>query len=675
MRTPKFASHFICVAVITLTSCGARLIAQENGSSSLFERVKSLPLTPAATDARNVEFHGIVREPDFTEAQAVVICISAEPSKTTILGRTTTDSGGRFSFSLSPSEKQSKFLKVFAIDAEDRLGWCSGFSHSTPVASLPVVLHENSGRIAGKLIATNGEPVDGIPVRVWALFEPFENASGCCVDFEPFQFKTVSDADGNFAIGGLPASMHAVIRIEAEDFDNQLPVIATSAETPQKQQGWIPSAIIFSEFAEIKLFPKHELLGTVVDSQGNPIAGVRLCGQSNSDAEAVSDAEGRFTMRRLNPTALGPSVPKGYSEIIEVIPPAGSRFTSTYFQLNRQQFIKDTIKPIVLEGAWVNGRVLSATTKQPLPGIQVRDKLQRALQTSDAEGRFRFNLGSGPQDIQFSPNWMSETEATQFLADPKSRAVRLIDVLDGESVDMGTIVLDINTEAVKPVTVKVVLADGSPVANCRLEFFKTDSTNPGGGSRRYQSSLVQDATFVEHALTNDHGLAIIKPATGWGEVSNERDRPLPPNLPPGIAQVLSANTLAASFPAESPRHFGRLEIPKSIPDGVVELKLEEGAYLHGNVTLNGSPLEGIGVSATASGSAPILGSAMLTAETDAQGNYAIFAPRSDGYSLNSIKDFPSLNWSLGLGGKLAQAVGAPLEFEFPQIDLLAGSRN
>ena len=115
MFTPRFASHVMCVAVITLTSFGSQLIAQDHGATSLFERVHSMPVAAAEADSKNIEFHGIVRQPDFTEAQAVLFCISAEPSKTTTLGKTTTSSRGRFSFSLSASEEQLKHLMAFAL--------------------------------------------------------------------------------------------------------------------------------------------------------------------------------------------------------------------------------------------------------------------------------------------------------------------------------------------------------------------------------------------------------------------------------------------------------------------------------------------------------------------------------------------------------------------------------
>ncbi|MEO8269524.1 MAG: carboxypeptidase regulatory-like domain-containing protein, partial [Aureliella sp.] len=162
---------------------------------------------------------------------------------------------------------------------------------------------------------------------------------------------------------------------------------------------------------------------------------------------------------------------------------------------------------------------------------------------------------------------------------------------------------------------------------------------------------------------------------GWSEVDMLQGRPLPPNLPPQNRPNLAANTLNAFFPAESPRFFASLEIPKEIPDGVIELALEEGAYLHGDITLNGFPLEGVEVVARPLGAGQFQGGAMLTATSDAEGKYAIYTPQSDGYSINSIRDFPLPNWSLNFGDKRAQPVGAPNEFEFPQVDLLAGSRN
>ncbi|MEO8270488.1 MAG: carboxypeptidase regulatory-like domain-containing protein, partial [Aureliella sp.] len=424
MSATKFATLVVYLLPIALAAFGARLIAQENRSTTLFERVQSMPVAPAAADSIKFEVNGIVRKPDLTEAQAVVFCINVEPSKSTLLSKTTSDDRGHFSLLLSVSEQQNKHLMLFAIDSEDRLAWHSGLSHLKPNTSLSILLHESSGRIAGKLIAPRGESVDGLPVKIWAFFEPVQNGAGCSVDCEPFEFKTTSDANGDFAIEGLPASTHAFVKFESEKFDCLQSVIATSADMPADERRWGQATGYFSESARIRLFPVHELQGTVVDSQGNPIAGVEIDGQHFGETAAVSDALGRFTIHRLNPTALGPSVPKDYFEIFGVKPPAESRFASTTFQLDRSQFLKDTIRPIVLQGARVSGRVLSATTKQPLAGIQIREKRSSGIHASDADGRFQFSIAPGPHDFQFSPSWMGRTEATQFVDDPKSRAVR-----------------------------------------------------------------------------------------------------------------------------------------------------------------------------------------------------------------------------------------------------------
>jgi len=430
--------------------------------------------------------------------------------------------------------------------------------------------------------------MSGIQAEVSVLIAPIQASGGCALNTEPFQFKAISDVNGHFVIDGLPANIHAGVTIASDKWDCIGAMAGTSSNTPAVKRGWVRTTEYFAGPARIKLFPKCELNGTVVDSEGVPVAGVHIGFQH----EAVTDEDGKFTIHRLDPSAWDVDELKDYEEGVQVDPPNDSRFLRTYISLDREQLSTKTIKPVVLQGTWVSGRILSAESKQPLVGIEIRaeNQMGNARSVSDADGRFRFPLQPGSKTLRFAPLWMSDEERQYFHDNPKSRAVRQIDIVDSEPVDVGTILIDVDTAAAKPVTIRVVQA-GKTVSDCRVVLGQSRQTERRPESQLVQASLVRGDSVDRHLLTDAQGIAVIRPAMGWS-ITGSDPRAAQRNPP----QNFAANKILVSYPSASPRYFASLDIPHDIPADLVELQLAEGAQYSGRVLINGSPLVGVDLS-------------------------------------------------------------------------------
>jgi len=638
-------------------------------SKTLFERVNEMEVAAPAANATRLQVHGFVRKPDLTPARSVVLCIAYENSKLVLLGRTVADARGHYSLNIPLADDQQ--LNVFAVDIDDRLGWESYFRRKSVrqdfANPLFLILHDATGQVEGRLLAPGGRPMKGIEVAVTALIDPIDSARSCSFGLEPFEFRALSDAEGHFSIQGLPEKMLAIL---AFDFNNNnwgsfTSVVATSSDTPDviRNRGWAQTTNYFAGSAEIKLFPKCEISGSVVDAKGRPISGASIDGN-----KAITDDAGQFKLRGLDLDAWGSAEATDYFESHSIEPPLGGQFQSTYFRIDREQMQSRTIKPVVLEGTWISGRILSSQTKQPIIGIHVVSKNGQVNATSDDDGRFRGSIKSGQHEINFTPAWMSHEEQQLLLADPKSRAVRQIDVVDDEPVDMGTILLDVNTNAAKPITVKVVMSDGTPVADCRLELSKFNDPD----QRHHHVSLVNANSIVPHVLTDQMGVALVKPATGWAVADPNRARG-------GLRAGIAANAVLASYPSESPRYFGNLNIPDDLPNGVLELKVSEAVQIRGQVTLNGAPLEGVIVAAglANNGAANLMPlPESMSSETNEQGNYVIYAPSPQGIELTDIKGFPFHGWGIGSVRKYkVNATRDASKFIVDTVELVTGERK
>ncbi|MCA9194120.1 MAG: carboxypeptidase regulatory-like domain-containing protein [Planctomycetales bacterium] len=642
-----------------LPSVATTLVAQKMtaGATTLFERVQSMEIAEAPENAVAWTFEGVVRKSDFTAARAVIFCLSVENSTAILVGKTVTDAHGRYLLSIAATESQREHLKLYAVDSLSHFDGASRRSIANAKSNqsnhISFVLSENTGRVEGELVGPGGRPMIGIKVKVRALYAPTVALNVRDVENAPFEFNSVSDESGHFVIDGLPSNMQATVTIDSDDWDCLDTMVGTSSDTPAVERRWARTMQYFAGSGKIQLLPKSEITGLVVDSQSSPVVGARI--RDAAETITTTDINGRFTIRRVDPNVWG------VIETVVVEPPSDSRFSKKYVTFDREQLSTRTIEPVVLEGTWVSGRILSTKSKKPLAGIQIQaENYERDLPVTDVDGKFRIALAPGERTLRFVPQWMNSTEKKQFQDDSKSRAVRQIDLLDNEPADLGTILLNIDTAAAKPVTIRVVSSDGEPVADCQVVLRQT----------RGLASLVQGNSIGQQILTDTQGFAVVKPAVGWSTTGLSRTMARGP---------LAANLVTVFYPSKSPRFFANLERPEEIPTDVVELKLSEGALYSGRVLLNGSPLVGIAVSLDDRNPSPYgipnsPNSDQLQALTNERGEFAIYAPEENSYAIKSLRHFPYGNWSISTNLR-PSSTDDPLEFVFGDIELACGTRR
>lgn len=656
------------------------LIAQDHPQNiaaiTLYERVQSMPLAATSEEAVTITIEGRVRKKDFTPAQAIVFCLQIQGSTAQLIGRSVTDEQGRYSLSIAATDSlRNKQLSLYAVDALNRLGWESRLNisdlQSDKLINIPLLLNESTGSANGELLAPGGKPMSGIKIVASEVCSPTDLSNSCRVDIAPFEFNAVSNENGQFSISDLPTNMLVRTSVDSDVWDClRTVIIGTSGDMPDTGQKLASIWQYFEVSASIKLFPRVKLHGMVVDRKGTPVADAWV----RSLPETTTDGNGKFSIQRFDPNAWGMDELKSYRETFEVEPPTDSRFVKTRFTLDHEQLSSREIKPVVLEGAWVSGRVLSAHTKQPLEGIQVRAEAnQNVLATSDANGMFRFAMRPGQHSLRLAPRWMTSQERRQYQEEPLSRAVRPIDVLDDEPLNLGVILLDIETEAIKPLRIRVATSDGRPVESCLVALSHFRLSASGSIRETGPMSLVKGNSIEQYLLTDREGIATVKPAMGWvapepiEAASQSRSQPS------------DTNVVAVAYPSKSPRFFARLEITKVIPSSIVDVPLTEGAQYSGRVLLNGTPLAGVTIQLDArqpiDSNPKILPAELLQAETNEQGEYALYAPAWNSYAIKELQNFPTRGLTTQLYLPPPVATKDPTQFVFADIEFVYGSRS
>jgi len=329
--------------------------------------------------------------------------------------------------------------------------------------------------------------------------------------------------------------------------------------TPDNRQlGFVESRAV------VRAYPRIKLSGTVVDSSGIPVVGVKF------GRESTSDDLGKFTISLLDFNKWDDGTERIQS--VEIVPPAGTRFPRTYLDVKKEDLLTGELPPLVLEGEWLRGRVLSSISKMPLAGVKVKIKNSQEFVETDAAGQFHLPVKPGQLEVQFVPAWINAAEQQQFIAESSTRrAIRQVDVVSGSPVELGNVLINVDRAEPKPASIKVVSDDGKPVVNCRIELFKLrdKSTINNSPTAFIQASLNDGNHISQQTKTDQSGIAILRPTLGWDE----------------------KYTVFATYPCDSPEYFGVAELAGS-SDDVVELRLTKAARIVGRVTLNGAPMEG-----------------------------------------------------------------------------------
>ncbi|MCC7172063.1 MAG: carboxypeptidase regulatory-like domain-containing protein [Planctomycetes bacterium] len=251
-------------------------------------------------------------------------------------------------------------------------------------------------KLAGRIVTTTGEPIDGATVSLRTLM-PFDSVE---------IGHAVSAPDGRFDLDVTPAQddgdvgRRSFLAIDAPGF---------AASRVERVYEPAPSY----DIGEIVLYPPVELRGSVVDEQGRPIAGAEIhaalgsatCPYGDHARKApiaISDANGAFVCRALPPglVTLGASASGRADCVLDpIILSADS---------NRVRFVTATGRTARLDIVTAEGKPVAGAKVQPLGDIYVmldRDETPmlafwRAAQISDDRGVVVFeglaeNLSAG----------------------------------------------------------------------------------------------------------------------------------------------------------------------------------------------------------------------------------------------------------------------------------------
>lgn len=598
-------------------------------SMTLFERFQNAKVENLAGATETITIEGVVFDPSGKPAADAIVVgyLQSMEDVIEISGKTTTDAAGRYTLTCTKPTMDRFALQVVAVDSQNHLGW---FDHLSDwkVSNRSIRLKEWVGHIEGVLMEPNGKPLADVEVQATVFFvsqirqegsqfRPNGSYSPLTCNRKIIDFNTKTNADGRFELNGLPADFTG-LRLKSDQWE-VLPTLIDNSEVHSRDKVGTRHGLvnILHNPAVLNAFPIMRQSVRVINSGGKPIVGARI------ESHGTSDAEGIVSLRLPDLGSWEASEDRTFS--FEVKPPAGSPLLTTQLLMTREQIAKREVQTVVLEGEWVSGRILSSQTKRPLPNICVRTKNFTHMDKkvlSDAEGKFRILVKPGQLDLDFVPDGLLPEEERRYMSETaQRRASRQFDILSGESVDIGVVMLNYLQSDTKRVSIQVVL-DGNPAADCSLQLFHTEG--PGKGT--FHASLRVDDKIASSTSTDQNGFADIQPMLGWE----------------------SKSMILASYPASKPTHFGVAKLESGTLEVSPPLRLEEAAVITGRVMLNGKPQSGSSVTASYDTTPPRLqmpNTRFESSQTDADGRYAINVLPNGWYHL-------SLNWNGQYSGEL-----------------------
>jgi RNA polymerase sigma factor (sigma-70 family) len=336
---------------------------------------------------------------------------------TDILATARTDTRGAFAFrgvlgrpfSLA-WQALSHPWEVVVLAPGRGLAW----QHLTPQVQKAGLLTFRLGRAApvrGRVMDTAGRPIAGATVRVASLVPLADQTRAAHEGLLRLQHSRVvlqarSDAEGRFAVDGLPAGMRVRLVISSATHLGQR-VQAATADDPQPNQlgessyggktfRWLEP--VLSGDWSVTLEPGRRVRGRVVAADtGLPVAGAHL---QAGVATTTTDLQGRFTLGLL---PLGPS-------LVCARGPDDGDFLLVGRQLPPSPAGEEQELTLALpRGVVVCGRVVDQDTRQGVARAQVCRQVrgkspgQRALLAvgqTDARGDFRIVVPAGPAEVR-----------------------------------------------------------------------------------------------------------------------------------------------------------------------------------------------------------------------------------------------------------------------------------
>jgi RNA polymerase sigma factor (sigma-70 family) len=329
-----------------------------------------------------------------------------------LLGQTTTDQDGRYSWTLSQADlkkmRETTELTVLAGAKNFGLGWQSA---AVKPNQDPVVVRLSPEQpVRGRLVDLQGQPTAGVKVHVLSVdkdgaerLELSEPASGLPGWPEP----VVTDEEGRFVLHGLNQQMSVTVRIHDERFA-------------------LHDLVLNGDAVTLPLAPPRIIEGRVVYADtGNPVANLVVYALAHDDGlirprslSTRTDEEGRY---RFNHYSAG-----NFHFATE------DRAGEPYFAINSQLLdwpkgkVKQTVQLALPRGISQKGKVVDGVTGQPVADAEVlyipqlhdnpllkgepyavwQGQIGRAR--SGPDGTFQVPVLAGPGHLQVRGPWGQE---------------------------------------------------------------------------------------------------------------------------------------------------------------------------------------------------------------------------------------------------------------------------
>ncbi|MCZ6793163.1 MAG: carboxypeptidase-like regulatory domain-containing protein, partial [Planctomycetota bacterium] len=152
----------------------------------------------------------------------------------------------------------------------------------------------------------------------------------------------MTDSEGNYVISGLRPGTYRVIAKIA----NRLPYAVAGVDVVEVE---------VLEVVDIVLEPGESFAGQVVDSHGNPIAGVDIRAYDENSTRAATDLEGRFRLDGLPPSRVAVTAEKTGFVTARVVATAPD----------------DTLLVRMERSATIRGAVVASRSGKPVPGARL----------------------------------------------------------------------------------------------------------------------------------------------------------------------------------------------------------------------------------------------------------------------------------------------------------------
>ncbi len=378
-------------------------------------------------------------------------------------------------------------------------GFAAGGAIGVIGQRLEVTLSDDPGSVSGTVSGPDGEPLEGVKVRVFVLYAEGEAPLGAWFEGWDGAPQALTDERGQFTIGDLPRGQKVALAAEAEGLAEWRAMDLTAWPVVGQD---VPVSMAME--------PEAVITGRVT-RQGEPAAGVAVNAQAQHPgvgrAHALTDNTGRYEMRSL----------AGGTYNVTIDPPEGWTAAARESVQVASGGRAEGIDLELIRGALVRGTVTWQETGEPVAGTgvgaygpagpQSTGAVQRVV--TDDEGRYELRVPPGHSRIY----WMGGTDGAR-CAQPDAHSIEL----GADEVREG---MDFELLGTRTISLSVRNPDGGPAAGVAIHWTGAQAFGLPGAS--------------EPIVTDEDGRVELT----FGREVDEWQKPLVPALAQDIERDLA----------------------------------------------------------------------------------------------------------------------------------------